>query len=70
MEEPMRDNKAPETHGGSGTSRLKKDLREMDRDPNWKGDAIEDAERKAKERRRPGASRAEKTTGPTSGSRR
>lgn len=59
----MRDNKAPETHGDSGTSKLKKDLREMDQDPNWKGDALEDAEREANEGRRPGASRDEKTAG-------
>jgi hypothetical protein len=68
MEQPMRDNKAPETHGDSGTSKLKKELREMDKD--WKGDALEDAERNAKERRRPGASPEEKAKGMQSGSRR
>ncbi|MBX3581472.1 MAG: hypothetical protein KF810_06230 [Rhizobiaceae bacterium] len=59
----MRDNKAPETHGDSGTSKLKKELREMDKDPNWKGDALTDAERNAKESRRPGATPDEKSSG-------
>ena len=57
----MRDNKAPETHGESGTSKLKKELREMDKDPGWKGEALKDAEREAKQGRRPGAAPEEKS---------
>ena len=59
----MRDNKAPVTHGESGTSKLKKDLREMDKDRAWKSEALKDAERQAKQGRRPGAAPEEKTEG-------
>ena len=59
----MRDNKAPETHGESGTSKLKKELREIDKDRSWKGEALNDAERRAKQGRRPGAAPEEKTKG-------
>ena len=61
----MRDNQSPTTHGDSGTSQLKKELREMDRDGTWKSDALEKAEADAKQARRPGASAEEKTEGLT-----
>ena len=59
----MRNNQNPTTTGESGTSRMKADLREMDRDGKWKGDALKDAEKDAKQARRPGATDAEKTEG-------
>ncbi len=35
----------------------------MDKQRSWKSDALEDAERRAKQARRPGAAPDEKTTG-------
>ena len=59
----MRTNQTPTTHGESGTSKDKADLREMDRDGKWKGEALKDAEQDGKEARRPGATDEEKTEG-------
>ncbi len=59
----MRDNQTPATHGEGGTSKDKADLREMDRDGKWKGEALKDAEKDAKQARRPGATQDEKTKG-------
>lgn len=61
----MRDNQSPTTHGNSGTSKLKAELREMDNDGKWKSEAIKVAEKEAKQARRPGASAEEKTVGLT-----
>jgi len=61
----MRDNQTPTTHGEGGTSKLKAELREMDRDGKWKSDELKDAEKDAKEAHRPGASDEEKTAGLT-----
>lgn len=61
----MRDNQSPTTHGNSGTSKLKSELREMDDDGKWKTDALKVAEEDAKKARRPGASAKEKTAGLT-----
>jgi len=59
----MRENQSPTTHGESGTSKLKSELREMDRDGKWKGEALKDAEKDAKEARRPSATEEAKTEG-------
>ena len=61
----MRNNQTPTTHGEGGTSKIKSELREMDRDGKWKGEALKDAEKDAKEARRPGATSEEKTDGLT-----
>jgi hypothetical protein len=59
----MRNNQTPTTHGEGGTSEIKSELREMNRDGKWKGEALKDAEKDAKEARRPGAKDEEKTKG-------
>jgi hypothetical protein len=62
-EQTMRNNQNPTTLGEGGTSKDKADLREMDRDGKWKGEALKDAEQDAKQARRPGATDEEKTDG-------
>lgn len=57
----MRNNQNPTTLGDGGTSKLKAELREMDNDGKWKSDSLKDAEKDAKESRRPGATVEEKT---------
>jgi hypothetical protein len=51
------------TRGNGGTSQIKKELRERDKDVSWKGDALKNAEKAAKHKRRPGADDEEKTEG-------
>jgi hypothetical protein len=57
----MRSSQTPVTRGESGTSQLKKELRERDKDDSWKGEALEDAKDTAKHAGRPGAGGDEKT---------
>ena len=59
----MRNEQAAVTRGEKGRSQIKKELRERDKDENWKGDALKDAEEKEKRARRPQASEDEKTAG-------
>ncbi|WP_353645026.1 hypothetical protein [Mesorhizobium sp. WSM2239] len=59
----MRNEQAAVTRGEKGRSQIKKELRERDKDENWKGDALKEADEKEKRARRPQASEDEKTTG-------
>ena len=59
----MRNEQAAVTRGEKGRSQIKKELRERDKDENWKGDALKEADEKEKRARRPHASEDEKTTG-------
>ena len=56
----MRNSQTSVTGGESGTSQIKKELRERDKDDSWKSEALKDAEDAAKHARRPGGG-AEKT---------
>lgn len=57
----MRNSQTSVTRGEGGTSQIKKELRERDKDDSWKGDALKNADNAAKHARRPGGGADEKT---------
>ena len=57
----MRNSQTSVTGGESGTSQIKKELRERDKDDSWKSEALKHAEDAAKHARRPGGGADEKT---------
>jgi hypothetical protein len=59
----MPNEQAAVTRGEKGRSQIKKELRERDKDENWKGEALKEADEKEKRARRPQASEDEKTAG-------
>ena len=59
----MRNEQAAVTRGEKGRSQIKKELRERDKDENWKGESLKQADAKEKRARRPQASEGEKTAG-------
>jgi hypothetical protein len=59
----MRNQQAAVERGEKGRSQIKKELRERDKDENWKGESLKQADAKEKRARRPEASEDEKTSG-------
>jgi hypothetical protein len=59
----MRNQQAAVERGEKGTGQIKKELRERDKDENWKGESLKQADATEKRARRPEASEDEKTAG-------